>query len=77
MLILASEYYRSSMEITIARVILVNPYGEIEMANAMTRLLTNVDLCREMGSRARARFERGFTIEHVAHSIESVLEATA
>lgn len=57
--------------------LLVNPYSEVEMANAMTRLLTDVDLCREMGSRARARFERDFTIERVARSIESVLEATA
>jgi glycosyltransferase involved in cell wall biosynthesis len=39
----------------------------------MVKLLSNIGLCREMGRRARARFEQSFTIEHVARSIESYL----
>jgi glycosyltransferase involved in cell wall biosynthesis len=53
--------------------LLVNPYSEPDIAAAMVRLLSNIGLCREMGRRARARFEQSFTIEHVARSIESYL----
>jgi glycosyltransferase involved in cell wall biosynthesis len=56
--------------------ILVNPYSEADIAEAMTRLLSDVNLCRDMGRRARAKFERDFSIEHVARSIESHLGAT-
>jgi glycosyltransferase involved in cell wall biosynthesis len=53
--------------------LLVDPYSEADIAAAMVRLLSDIDLCREMGRRARARFEQNFTIEHVTRSIESYL----
>lgn len=53
--------------------LLVDPYSEVDIAAAMVRLLSDIDLCREMGRRARARFEQNFTIEHVTRSIESYL----
>jgi glycosyltransferase involved in cell wall biosynthesis len=57
--------------------LLVNPYNEPEIAAAIVRLLGNIGLCREMGRRARIRFEENFTIERVARSIESHLSACA
>jgi glycosyltransferase involved in cell wall biosynthesis len=57
--------------------LLVNPYSEPEIAAAIVKLLGNIGLCREMGRRARIRFEENFTIDRVARSIESHLSACA
>jgi glycosyltransferase involved in cell wall biosynthesis len=57
--------------------LLVNPYNEVEIATAIITLLSDIGLCREMGHRARSRFEQNFTIERVACSIESHLKTCA
>jgi glycosyltransferase involved in cell wall biosynthesis len=57
--------------------LLVNPQSEPDIAAAIVRLLGNIGLCREMGRRARTKFEKNFTIERVARVIESHLSASA
>jgi len=57
--------------------LLVNPYNEAEIAAAIVRLLSDIGLCREMGRRARSKFEQNFTIERIARSIESHLKTCA
>jgi glycosyltransferase involved in cell wall biosynthesis len=54
--------------------ILVPPSNPQALAEAITTLLHNPDLCHEMGRAGRARIERHFTIGETVRRTESLYE---
>ncbi len=53
--------------------VLVNPKNPIEVANAITRLLTNEHLMKRMGEEGRKHVEKNFSLDHAVESFEKNL----